>query len=237
MIDLGACVDNRTVCDLFGVANMGGIRVNNSRSLVVLICNNTDPTYKNEWRDDGTLHFVGRGSIGPQKLDRQNRTLANAGKRGYAVYLFEVHERGRYVYGGEVELADEPYMSDQPDARAEDRFVWMFPLRKKDTASLREPKPDTLATDYLPHGAYAVIGKEMNDEQRALVHQTLHKLKEAGVPVIDQREIDTRRHGEALGRWWEAVLDRVRVKVMELVANKARVERRRNPDYRIRTTS
>lgn len=230
---VGETIDNRTICDFFGVAHMGGIRVNNGRSLIVLISNNTDPTYKNEWRPDGTLHFVGRGSVGPQKLDRQNRTLANAMRRGYAVHLFEVHERGRYVYAGEVEQAGEPYMSDQPDARAEDRFVWVFPLRKKDSAPRPEPSPEAPATDYLPHGAYAVIGKAMTDEQRALVHEALDRLKEAGVLVTDQRDVDLRRYGEALGRWQEAVLDRVRVKVRELIANRVRFARRLNPDYRV----
>jgi hypothetical protein len=38
---------------------------------------------------------------------------------------------------------------------------------------------------------------------------------------------------EALGRWQEAVLDRVRVRVRELIANKVRFARRLNPDYRI----
>lgn len=30
-------VDNQTLCDAFGVATMGGIRVNKSRNLIVLI--------------------------------------------------------------------------------------------------------------------------------------------------------------------------------------------------------
>ncbi len=42
-------------------------------------------------------------------------------------------EKSRYVYAGEVELADEPYMSDQIDARAAARFVWIFPLHLKAT--------------------------------------------------------------------------------------------------------
>src|ERR1700722_3063125 len=115
---IGEIVDNRTICDVFGVANMGGIRVNTSRNLIVVIANNTDATYRNEWQGD-VLHFVGMGSIGPQKLDRQNRTLANSARSGATIHLFEVFEKGRYVYAGEVELADEPYMSDQTDAGAE----------------------------------------------------------------------------------------------------------------------
>jgi 5-methylcytosine-specific restriction enzyme A len=59
-------VENRTICDVFGVSYMGGIRVNKARDLIVLISNNTDPTYRDEWTGD-VLHFAGMGSIGPQK--------------------------------------------------------------------------------------------------------------------------------------------------------------------------
>jgi 5-methylcytosine-specific restriction protein A len=104
---------------------MGGIRVCKARDHIVLISNNTDPTYRNEWQD-GTLHFVGMGSTGPQKLDRPNRTLASSKKNGMTVHLFELFEKSRYVYAGEVELVGEPYMSDQADARADDRFGWII---------------------------------------------------------------------------------------------------------------
>jgi 5-methylcytosine-specific restriction enzyme A len=140
---VGETIDNRTICDLFEVANMGGIRVSQARSHIVLISNNTDPTYRNEW-GDGTLHFVGMGSIGPQKLHRQNKTLANSKRYGWTVHLFEVFEKGRYVYAGEVELAADPYFSDQPDARADARFVWISrcdPRRPPRSPSARCPKP------------------------------------------------------------------------------------------------
>jgi 5-methylcytosine-specific restriction protein A len=75
VVRIGETIDNRTLCDVFGVANMGGIRVSKARSHIVLISNNTDPTYRNEWQD-GTLHFVGMGSVGPQKLDREVQTGA-----------------------------------------------------------------------------------------------------------------------------------------------------------------
>jgi hypothetical protein len=42
-MDIGAIIDNRTICDVFGVASMGGIRVCKVRSHIVLISNNTDP--------------------------------------------------------------------------------------------------------------------------------------------------------------------------------------------------
>ncbi len=229
-LQTGDTIDSRTICDVFRVGIMGGIRVNHSRGLIVVVCNNTDPTYKNEWRD-GVLHFVGMGSVGPQKLGRQNKTLANAGKRGYAIHLFEVHERGRYFYAGEVESAGEPYMADQPDARAEDRFVWIFPLRKKENPPNHETLSPAQVRDYLPHGAFAVISADLTDEQRALVIEAVDRLKGAGIDVFDQRDRDYRRYGEALARWHQAVLDRVRARVNELIANRKRAAKASNREF------
>jgi hypothetical protein len=222
---IGETVDNRTICDVCGVAAMGGIRVCTERSLIVLISNNTDPTYRNEWRD-GTLHFVGRGSIGPQKLDRQNRTLAKSKRNGWTVHLFEVFEKGRYVYAGEVELAGEPYLSDQVDARADARFVWIFPLHRKVTTEVAVGAPPEAETElpvHLPFGAYAVIGADLTAEQTALVDKAIDGLRAAGVKVTDQRDVDEKRYRKALARWWEDVLDHVRAEVRRLIAKKKRL--------------
>ena len=142
--------------------NTGGIRVNKSPTRSVLISNNTDPTYRNEWRD-GVLHFAGTGSIGPQKLDRQNKTLARNSKRnGITVHLFEVFEKSKYVYAGEVELADEPYVSDQQDAAGDGRFVWVFPLRKKSPMGMQDAVDLHGPRSHLPqHGVYAVIDADL----------------------------------------------------------------------------
>jgi hypothetical protein len=229
-LGIGHAIDNRTLCEQFDVANMGGIRVSQRRNHIVLVSNNTDPTYRNEWRDD-VLHFVGMGSVGPQKPGRQNKTLANSARRGYTLHLFEVFEKGRYTYAGEVELADEPYLSDQPDARAKDRFVWIFRLRKKLLAPDQQSRSSVAPMNYLPHGAYAVI--KATDEQRALVEEAIDKLKEAGVSVFDQRDVDDRRYQRALDRWHDAVLDRVRAKVRELIANRKRAAKAAGREFKL----
>jgi hypothetical protein len=228
LVDIHEVVENSTLCHLFGVANMGGIRVNKSRNLIVLISNNTDPTYRNEWKD-GLLHFVGMGSIGPQKLDRQNRTLANSKRNGTALHLFEVFEKSRYVYAGEVELADEPYISDQPDARAEGRFVWIFPLRRMaTTGNGARMQPDDGSADHLSHRAYAVIGSDLTEEQTKLVNEALDRLKVAGVPVTDQRDIDQKRYETALAGWHAAVLVRVRSTVREMIKQRKQMANEEN---------
>jgi hypothetical protein len=152
-----------------------------------------------------------------------------------ALHLFEVFEKSRYVYAGQVELADEPYMSDQHDARAENRFVWMFPLRRKIDAVAPKadatPMPDARSMDYLPYGAYAVIASNLNDEQVKLVHDALDLLKQAGIGVTDQRDIDLKRYQNLLGAWHEGVLDRVRSTVRELIAKRKRAAKAANRKF------
>jgi hypothetical protein len=222
----GDIIDNHTICDEYGVANMGGIRVNKARNIIVLISNNTDSTYRNERRGD-VLHFVGMGSKGPQKLDRQNKTLANAKKAGTRIHLFEVFEKSRYVYAGKVELAGEPYMSDQRDARGEERFVWIFPIRCIVTVAPGEDGPSR----HLPYGAYAVIGSGLKGDQVKLVNDALDRLRLAGIDVLDQRDVDLKRYEKALGRWHQAVLDQARSGIKELIAKRKRLAKAENRKF------
>jgi hypothetical protein len=132
-----------------------------------------------------------------------------------------VFEKSRYVYAGEVELAREPYMSDQVDARADSRFVWILPLRiKATTESAAGAKPETELSDHLPHGAYAVIGSVLTGDQVELVNEAVDRLRLAGVPVTDQRDVDRKRYDRSLAGWNEAVLDRVRSTVRRLIAKR-----------------
>ncbi|XIA65701.1 hypothetical protein ACFIOY_05465 [Bradyrhizobium sp. TZ2] len=139
-----------------------------------------------------------------------------------AVHLFEVFEKSKYVYAGEVELADEPYVSDQQDARADDRFVWVFPLRRKAHPASDAVEVQDQSRSHLPHGAYAVIDADLTDEQIELVNETLDRLRQAGVPVLDQRDIELKRYEKALAVWHKTVLDHVRSTVRDLVAKRKR---------------
>jgi hypothetical protein len=135
------------------------------------------------------------GSTGPQKLDCQNRTLANSKKNGMTVHLFELFEKSRYVYAGEVELVGEPYMFERADARADDRFVWIFPLRPRATTEVAVgAKPQDDLPDHLPYGAYAVVGSGLTEDQIKIVNEALDRLKAAGVRVTDQREVEEKRY-------------------------------------------
>lgn len=216
MLSIGDKINNQTICDLFGVANTGGIRVNRNRNLIVLISNNTDPAYKNEWRDD-LLHFVG-GGPGNQTLTRQNKTLANSTKNNAVLHLFEVFQEKQYVYAGLVQLAAEAYEVEQVEKSGERRTVWVFPLKKRTDEPVTETKPPIQA--HLPYGAYAVVSDDLTDEQRDLVHAKLDELKAAGIPVIDKREVFEERYGKKLGKWSEAALAKmqslVKARIVEL---------------------
>jgi hypothetical protein len=111
-------------------------------------------------------------------------------------------------------------MSEQLDATSTDRFVWVFPLRKKPASA--EPADAEEPVSHLPYGVYAVVSSDLTDEKRALVDEALDKLKEADVPVLDLRDLDQRRYEKMLGQWYEAVLDLVRSKIKELKAGKRR---------------
>jgi hypothetical protein len=162
------------------------------------------------------LHFVGRGSTGPQKLDRQNRTLATPTGAAWRRTCSRFSRRAG-TFTGQVELAGEAYRSDQPDRRADDRFIWVFPLRKK------LPGIDALggppeAANHLPYGAYAVIDSDLSVNQVELVNEALDRLKEAGNTVFDKRDVDRRRYDKALTDWWERVLVQARPIVNERIA-------------------
>jgi hypothetical protein len=224
MIVRGDTVTNSAICEEWGVGIMGGIRVSNERNTIVLISKNTDSTFVNTW-EKGVLHFVGRGAVGPQKLTAQNRTLARSTMSGARVHLFEVFKKGEYVYAGQVELAGEPYRSEQVDAQSTNRFVWKFPIRLMTQQSSIFDAADSRnrgRRDHLPLDAYAVIDAELNAEQQKLVDGVLDELKRQGVYVLDKRDVDERRHRAALARWHEKVLAVVRRRVRSLISKRKR---------------
>lgn len=114
----------------------------------------------------------------------------------------------------------DPYMSDQADARADDRFVWIFPLRREAATEVglsAPPEAETELPDHLPFGAYAVIGSALTAEQTALVNEAIDGLRATGVKVTDQRDVDEKRinkkkqAAKARGREFALVDDELRI--------------------------
>jgi len=129
----GEILNNSELSNSFKCGTQGGMRKSNQTNSLVLISNHLKSLYDDRWIDD-IFHYTGMGTQGEQSLEfMQNKTLAQSKKINISIYLFEVFEDKKYTYIGEVELADSPYQEIQPDSNAQDRHVWVFPLKLKNT--------------------------------------------------------------------------------------------------------
>lgn len=220
MIQPGQVVDNKTLYESFGVANSGGMRRSLKNFWIVLIADWTKKGVRNRW-DGDVLHYTGQGS-GNQKLEKQNKNVANSRSTTEAIHLFEVHKLGEYTYVGEVELAAEPYQEEQTDSSGSARTVWMFPLRrnvaKREPSIVNRPKPKP----GLPLGVYAVVADGFDLTLAPKVHELFDRLKDLGLSVLDKRDIEAQRIEKAEGRWYDQVLTYMRRRVKDIVEEEKR---------------
>jgi 5-methylcytosine-specific restriction protein A len=125
----GDIIDNDTLKAIFRCSPQGPMRRSLKTNSLVLISDHTKSAYEDKWIGK-IFHFTGMGVTGEQSLAfQQNRTLVESKENGVRLWLFEVFEEGRYAYIGEVELADSPYRSRQPDSERNVRDVYIFPLK------------------------------------------------------------------------------------------------------------
>jgi hypothetical protein len=61
----------------------------------------------------------------------------------------------------------------------------------------------------------------------------LDRLRQAGVPVLDQRDIELKRYKKALAVWHEAVLDHVRSTVRDLIAKRKHYAKSANREFHL----
>lgn len=119
---------NSDIVDTFKCGNMGGMRRSKNTNILVLITDYTKGIYHDKWIG-GILHYTGMGKNGDQDINwAQNATLANYGRNGVDIHLFEVMDAGEYIYCGRIELITKPYVDTQPGEDGQDRKVWMFPF-------------------------------------------------------------------------------------------------------------
>lgn len=127
----GDTIDNETLVTAFRCGAQGALRRSHGINCLVLVSDHTSPATDDKWIGK-VFHFTGAGAGGEQGLASPlNRTLAGSPESGIRIFLFEVFEDSRYVYIGEVELADSPYRSRQADGEKNPRDVYVFPLRLK----------------------------------------------------------------------------------------------------------
>jgi 5-methylcytosine-specific restriction enzyme A len=127
----GQELSNEDVCSIFHCGNQGGMRRSNKTNSLVIISDHTKGYYRDEWdKDKKIFYYTGMGKMGNQSLTfAQNKTLNESNTNGIEVYLFEVFEKGKYVYQGKAKLSDTPFQEKQPDFENNNRNVWIFPLK------------------------------------------------------------------------------------------------------------
>ena len=154
----GDSVDNDTLRAIFHVSPQGGMRRSLTTNSLVLISDHTKSMYEDKWVNN-FFHYTGMGLTGKQSLSfQQNKTLVESKTNVVNLYLFEVFEEGNYVYMGEVELSDKPYLSRQPDIEKNPRDVYIFPLKLK--GNKRPP----------------VLKKELLESNEEIVRKKAHKI-------------------------------------------------------------
>ena len=126
----GDTVNNHRLAELFKCSTQGGMRRSHRTDSLVIVSDHTRGIYDDRWISNDVLHFTGIGLDGDQDLDfAQNKTLAGSNSNRIAVFLFEVYERGKYLFRGRVRLYAQPYQTQQPDRNNRLRNVWIFPLK------------------------------------------------------------------------------------------------------------
>ena len=147
---------------------------------LVIVSDHTKAIYKDSWIGD-TLHYTGMGLGGDQRIEaNQNKTLAESATNGVGVFLFEVFESGRYLFKGEVYLADNPYQEVQPDINGIPRNVWVFPLKNIDEHEVPIPYDIILKSQIKRER----VSKRLSDDE--LKERVKYASKKAG-----QRRVST----------------------------------------------
>ena len=138
-LSIGQILKNSDIVDTFKCGNMGGMRRSKTTNTLVLISDYTKGIYHDKWIG-GILHYTGMGKNGDQDINwAQNATLANYGRNGVDIHLFEVMDAGEYIYCGRIELVTKPYIDTQPGEDGQDRKVWLFPIRPVPDNDVKKP--------------------------------------------------------------------------------------------------
>ena len=120
-LSIGQILKNSDIVDTFKCGNMGGMRRSKTTNTLVLISDYTKGIYHDKWIG-GILHYTGMGKNGDQDINwAQNATLANYGRNGVDIHLFEVMDAGEYIYCGRIELVTKPYVDTQPGEDGQDQ--------------------------------------------------------------------------------------------------------------------
>lgn len=127
---IGDIINNNELVRIFSVNPQQGMRRSLLNNCLVLVSDHTKGLYDDRW--EGTvLHYTGMGDGDQSFTYKQNKTILESKTNGISLFLFEVLQPKNYIYRGEVELADTPYMSRQIQKGMGEREVCVFPIRLK----------------------------------------------------------------------------------------------------------
>lgn len=197
-LKIGQILKNADVVETFKCGNMGGMRRSRTTNTLVIVSDYTKGIYHDKWIG-GVLHYTGMGKSGDQDINwAQNATLAECGRNGVDVHLFEVMDAGEYVYCGRIELVSKPYTEIQPGEDGNDRRVWMFPVRPVPDNDVQKPQMFVFKDmeDYKSRGknvdaeyAKMVADKKRNKGKAPVVIQPVIPKPEPKPPVVIPSDI------------------------------------------------
>ena len=127
---IGDIITNNELTKVFAVNPQQGMRRSLLNNCLVLVSDYTKGLYDDKW-ERTILHYTGMGDGNQSFTYKQNKTVLESKTNGVSLFLFEVLQPKNYIYRGEVELADTPYMSRQIQKGMGEREVCIFPLRLK----------------------------------------------------------------------------------------------------------
>lgn len=133
-IKIGDTITNKELVSIFKVNPQQGMRRSLKNNCLVLVSDHTKGLYEDKWRDN-IIHYTGMGNGNQRFSYKQNKTVYESRENGIILFLFEVLKPTQYIFQGEVELAEEPYMSTQVQKDVGMREVCIFPLKVKDNSS------------------------------------------------------------------------------------------------------
>jgi 5-methylcytosine-specific restriction protein A len=175
----GDVIDNERLRAIFKCSATGTMRRSPGTNSLVLISDHTRSGCDDKWIGK-TFHYTGIGLSGEPGLSfNQNKTLCESNENGTSLFLFEVFEKGHYIYRGVAELALNPYLSRQTDSEKIVRDVTVFPLILKGNA-------------HPP-----ITKKELPEIKEEIIDRKTQKVPpgQPGVPARSSLSEDSRREG------------------------------------------
>lgn len=140
MVRPGDVARRRTIHELYGGQEQGGISTPKSGERVLLFVDPTGADYGYDydgWKDDGSYHYTGQGRVGDQRFTAQNRAVLDPGRE---VHLFESAGDTvvRYVGRFEPDQEEPYYRADTLDGNDDLRSAIVFRLWPVDASNSPE---------------------------------------------------------------------------------------------------